>query len=258
MNSIKFLGTAGARFVVMKQLRASGGLWISLDGTQVLIDPGPGSLLRMLSSRPKLDPKDLDGIILTHRHLDHSNDVNIIIEAMTNGGTQRKGVVFAPRDAYEDDPVVLQYLRGFVERLEVLQENKTYHLGTINFSTPIRHQHGVETYGLNIQGKHQSISLITDTQYFPGLETHYHGDVLVINVVRFEEKPGLEHLCVDDAEKIFSKNQPQLGVITHFGMTVLKEKPWEVAEMLSQKTGVHVLAARDGMTINLDQLNNDG
>ena len=56
MNKIKFLGTAGARFVVIKQLRKSGGIWLTLDNTNVLIDPGPGSLIRCLSSKPKLNP----------------------------------------------------------------------------------------------------------------------------------------------------------------------------------------------------------
>ena len=72
MNKIKFLGTAGARFVVTKQLRKSGGLWITLDNTNVLIDPGPGSLINCLSSRPKLNPKYLDGIIkLLEKHRIH-------------------------------------------------------------------------------------------------------------------------------------------------------------------------------------------
>ena len=82
MNKIKFLGTAGARFVVTKQLRKSGGLWIKLDDTNVLIDPGPGSLVNCLSSRPKLDPKDLDGIILTHRHIDQAHGQENLHEAM--------------------------------------------------------------------------------------------------------------------------------------------------------------------------------
>ena len=43
-NFIKFLGTAGARFVMIRQLRHSGGLWINCSGTNVLIDPGPGAL----------------------------------------------------------------------------------------------------------------------------------------------------------------------------------------------------------------------
>ena len=136
MNKIKFLGTAGARFVVMKQLRTSGGIWLTLDDTNVLIDPGPGSLTKCLSSRPKLNPRDLDGIILTHRHLDHSNDINIMIEAMTNGGFDKKGIVFAPSDALEEDPIVLKYFRNHVEKIEVLKEKGEYNIRNISFSTP--------------------------------------------------------------------------------------------------------------------------
>jgi len=76
-NWIKFLGTAGARYAVTRQLRKSGGIWLSLDETQLLIDPGPGSLVRCLSSKPSLNPIQLDGIVLSHRHIDHSNDINI-------------------------------------------------------------------------------------------------------------------------------------------------------------------------------------
>ena len=108
MNKIKFLGTGGGRFVVSRQLRKSGGIWISIDDTNLILDPGPGSLVRILSSKPKLNPRNLDGIILSHRHLDHTNDVNIIIEAMTNGGFNKKGVLFTPKESLDDDPVVLK------------------------------------------------------------------------------------------------------------------------------------------------------
>ena len=57
MNEIKFLGTAGARFVVSKQTRKSGGIWLNIDETKLLIDPGPGSLIRCLSSKPKINPE---------------------------------------------------------------------------------------------------------------------------------------------------------------------------------------------------------
>ena len=96
MKKIKFLGTAGARIVMIKQLRSSGGLWLNLEDTRILIDPGPGSLVRCLKSRPRLDPTQLDAIILTHKHLDHSGDVNVMIEAMTGGGFKKKGSFFCP------------------------------------------------------------------------------------------------------------------------------------------------------------------
>ena len=257
MNKIKFLGTAGARFVVMKQLRASGGMWITLDDTDILVDPGPGCLVRCLSSRPKLNPEDLDGIILTHRHLDHSNDINVMIEAMTNGGFKKKGIVFTPSDALEEDLVILKYIRDYVDKIEILKEKESYTLGNISFSTPVKHIHGVETYGLNIQGKDCSISVITDTKYFENLESHYTGDILIINTVlyddRYKEKKGIRHLSLKDVEKIISVNKPKVSILTHFGMTMLKMKPWEIAENLSETHGVKVIAARDGMELDIDQ-----
>jgi phosphoribosyl 1,2-cyclic phosphodiesterase len=252
MNKIKFLGTAGARFVVMKQLRASGGIWLTLDDTNVMIDPGPGSLVRCISSKPKLNPIDLDGIILTHRHIDHSNDINIMIEAMTNGGFSKKGVVFAPRDALEDDPVILKYVREHVERIEILKEKGLFKVGNISFETPIRLKHGVETYGVNIRGKTSSISLITDTDYFSGLASYFTGDVLIVNVVMLEDNRTIEHLCLQEVEQIIEENKPRLAILTHFGMGMVKAKPWELAEQLSKKLGVQVIAARDGMQIDVD------
>src|SRR4030043_1850168 len=140
MAVIKFLGTAGARFVVTKQLRASGGVWLSVGKTNLYIDPGPGALVRCLNSKPKLEPSTLDGILLTHKHLDHSGDVNVMIEAMTEGGFKKRGVLFAPEDALEEDPVVLRYLRDSLEKIEILKENRTYRIGDISFSTSEKHR----------------------------------------------------------------------------------------------------------------------
>ncbi|KYK23062.1 hypothetical protein AYK25_06780 [Thermoplasmatales archaeon SM1-50] len=253
MNLIKFLGTAGARFVVMKQLRASGGIWFNLDGTIFLVDPGPGSLLRCLSSRPKLNPQELEGIILTHRHLDHSNDINIMIEAMTNGGFKKKGVVFAPRDALENDPVILKHVRQNVERIEILKEKGKYQLGNISFETTKQLKHGVETYGINFRGKTWCISLITDTDYFSDLASYFPGEILIINVVLREDKSSIEHLCLQEAEQIIAQNKPRLAILTHFGMGMVKAKPWEIAEKLSKKLDITVLAARNGMQIDIDR-----
>ena len=61
--------------MVAHQFLASGGAWLSLGGTQILLDPGPGSLVQAIKRR--LDPSKLDAIILSHKHLDHSSDINI-------------------------------------------------------------------------------------------------------------------------------------------------------------------------------------
>jgi hypothetical protein len=40
-------------------------------------------------------------------------------------------------------------------------------------------------------------------------------------------------------------------------MGVWRAKPWEIARQLSEKTGVNVIAARDGMKFDLSKLDED-
>lgn len=247
---IKFLGTAGARFVMIKQLRASGGIWVACNGTNVLIDPGPGSIVRCAKARPKLDPCRLDAIILTHRHLDHSNDINVMIEAMTEGGFKKRGIVFCPRDAVGNEPVILNYTQRLPERINILKGNKIYRIGQFSFRTSMKHLHPGQTYGLKFKIKNVSISLLTDTKYFPGLLDFYKTDILIISVVFFKPRPGIEHLSLEDAETLIKKIKPKKAILTHFGMTMLTAKPHIQAEQLSRRLGIEVLAAYDGMTLN--------
>jgi phosphoribosyl 1,2-cyclic phosphodiesterase len=240
----------------MKQLRASGGVWLSVGQTNLHVDPGPGALVRCLSSKPRLDPSSLDGILLTHKHLDHSGDINVMIEAMTEGGFKKRGVLFAPRDALEEDPVVFNYLRDFVGRIEILKENTDYQIGDIRFSTARRHRHKVETYGLNFEIEPYRVSLIPDTRFFPELPDLYHGEILIIHVVRLKPigDDPIDHLSVEDVKTIVRKARPKLVVLTHFGMTLVKAKPWVVAAELEKDLGIRVIAASDGMKLDLEEV----
>ena len=177
---IKFLGTAGARFVMINQLRSSGGIWISYKGTIVLIDPGPGSIVRCASSRPKLNPALLDGIILTHRHLDHSGDINVMIEAMTEGGFKKRGVVCCPSDCLAEDTIILKYLMNFPQQIEILKPQHSYRIGEFEFTTSMRHIHPVETYGIKFNVNKTSVTLLWDTRYFPELKDFYQTDIVII------------------------------------------------------------------------------
>src|SRR5579875_3508447 len=112
MTAIRFLGTGGARFTVARQIRASGGMWMHFGSTQIHVDPGPGALVRALSVVPPCNPVELDAIVLSHKHLDHANDVNIMVEAMSQGGYRPRGTLFAPRDAFEGEPVILPTVRS--------------------------------------------------------------------------------------------------------------------------------------------------
>lgn len=251
-NTITFLGTGGARIMVATQILASGGLWLSLNGTEILVDPGPGCIVQ--STKRKLKADKLSAIILSHRHLDHSGDANVMIEAMTQGGFKPHGWFFTPADALDNEPVMFSYLKDYLDGIEILQAGKSYTIGNASFTTPIRHIHPVETYGVIFQTGGHSFSYIADTRYFEDLPRIYASELLIINVVFVQDNPPADHLTVSDVSRIITEIKPKAAILTHFGMGMWRAKPWEIAQRLSQQTGIRVIAARDGMRFDLSQL----
>jgi len=140
----------------------------------------------------------------------------------------------------------------------VLKEGQSYAVGKIAFTTPVRHIHQVETYGLLFTTPQHTFAYIADSRYFDGLCRSYASELLIINVVRLEADHPFDHLSVPDAEHIITEIKPKAAILTHFGQTVWQAKPWEIAERLSQDTGARVIAARDGMKFDLAQLDDPG
>lgn len=114
----------------------------------------------------------------------------------------------------------------------------------------MRHIHPVETYGLKFNMEGLSVSILTDTRYFEELARFYKTDLLIIAVVFYEPRPGIDHLSLPEVEALIRKIKPKKTILTHFGMTMLKAKPHVQAQALSERLGTEVVAASDGMVLD--------
>jgi phosphoribosyl 1,2-cyclic phosphodiesterase len=253
---VLFLGSGGARFVVARQFRASGGMWLCFGDTQIHVDPGPGALVRALSHVPPCNPRELSAIALSHKHLDHAADATAMIEAMTSGGFRRRGMLLAPKDALEGEPTVLPYAQRFVERVEVLEpESGPYRIGEVEMRTSIAHHHSVETYGMHFRFNGLRVAYLPCGRYFDGLAADYKAhkpDVLIVNVLRFEDRMNVDHLTWDDARRVVEEVAPSVAIFQHFGTKMIEAEPAKLAESLEDDLGVRAIAAFDGLTVDLD------
>jgi ribonuclease BN (tRNA processing enzyme) len=97
---------------------------------------------------------------------------------------------------------------------------------------------------------------MADTKFFPELPNLYRGEILIVHVVRLkpiDDKP-IDHLSIKDVKTILKKAKPKLTILTHFGMTMINAKPWVVAAELEKELGLKVIAASDGMKLDLEEV----
>jgi len=254
---IHFLGTGGARFTMISQIRATGGIWLSYDGFNFSIDPGPGALVRMKELYPRHDPAALDGLLLSHRHIDHSNDVNVLTLAMTGGGRQKNGTVVLPEDAMTgNEPILFRFLRSKVAHLTTWENGKAIALpGKASVEGVRLIHHGVDCFGFVF--RHPFVptwGLISDTRMHESLAHRFREcELLVVNVTFEKPRPGIDHLSISDVECLLDELHPRMLVLTHLGRGLSEADPRALESRLSTAR-TSVIVACDGMVVELSDL----
>jgi hypothetical protein len=79
--------------------------------------------------------------------------------------------------------------------------------------------------------------------------------LLILPILAFmDNRLKIDHLSALDVETIVSGIKPEAAILTHFGLQLWQANPTEVAAALTQKTGIRIIAAQDGLVFNLDTL----
>ncbi|MDR0649051.1 MAG: MBL fold metallo-hydrolase [Synergistaceae bacterium] len=254
-NFIRFLGTAGTRFVMLSQRRATGGIWFSYGGCLGVIDPGPGSLVRICEAVPPLSPIDINTLILTHRHIDHSSDLNVLAEGMTLNSAERRGCVLLTEDSSADgDSVLLKFAEKKIERVCRHGDGRITALPGGVTAESVRHEHhGVQCYGVVFRKEGlPTWGLLSDTSALPSFPERYSEcDILVMNVTMLLPRSRLDHLSMPDAVSLLEVIHPKLAIVTHMSSMLLDYGPERIAKALSTER-TKAVAASDGLVVNLE------
>jgi phosphoribosyl 1,2-cyclic phosphodiesterase len=251
---ILFLGSGGGRWTTITQRLKTGGFRV--HGAQSLhIDPGPGALLGL--NENSIFPTDLDALVVTHCHPDHYNDAEVLIEAMTQGMSRRRGTVAGSESVFTErngiGPAVSRYHRTKVEEILSLLPGKRVTIAGLETEVlPTRHSDPTGV-GVKFLTEFGPLTYTSDTEYFEGLSDSYAGSRLVIyNVLRPGEERIPWHLCVDDVIRLIEEASPEVAILNHFGIKMIDRRRRE-AERVEAETGIKTLPAFDGLRIALTE-----
>ena len=209
--SVTVLGTSG---MFATRERACAGYLIDLAGKKLWLDGGPGTWRHLLNH---VDYPDIDGIVVTHRHPDHTSDLFIAYHARRYGGPEPLPPIplYAPAET-------IDAMQGFVPDLgesfdlTVVAGGEVREIEGAKFSfVPMAHP--PETLGVRIEQGDAVFAYSADT----GAEADFHtlaggADVFVCEATLQDADEVWEgHLRASQAAAIFQDLDAQRLVLTH-------------------------------------------
>jgi ribonuclease BN (tRNA processing enzyme) len=251
---ITFLGTGGARFATITQVRATGGWILEMDGEMIHVDPGPGALVRARQYGVNL--QKLTGIVISHAHPDHTTDAPFALEAMTHGAMKKKGAVIGSEYVFRGDgdkfiPVFSKYHLDSLERHVIMEPGKKTFLGKVEIEAVGAKHPEPRALGFVFSGEGRKVGYTGDGEYYEGQEKHFRDcDYLLINCHRPKESPLKGYMDSEGARKLVEGAKPKEAILTHFGMKMMRGVAVKEARWIEQETGIRTIAARDGMTLD--------
>ena len=250
---ILFLGTAGDAMVAGKQHRASGGVILDFDGTQFHVDPGPASLL--MAKAASVNLRENTAVFVTGNDMLRANDVNAVISAMTHEGLDKIGVLVCPSSVAEEkensQPFLNREHKNFLERMIIIDNTEKIGINDIDIEIIKLKEPVGKTCGYRFITQKFSIAYLPQTPYSSLIvDALKDTDIIIIGLKTPGESKENEPMSTKDAEKLINIVKPQLAVVTSFGVKMLQADPLYEAREIQRNTGIQVIAAKDGMTIN--------
>ncbi len=249
MNKVKFLGIGAGDISMILQIIPTSSIFVELDGIKFLIDPGPGTLVN--AKRHKIDITELNGLLISHLHTDHSGDANAVLSGINKNSflIAEKHCLIQSENYY---PVISKHHQTIPEAVFAVEPDSKVTIGPLNFeATGTKHYD--PAVGFKIIGS-KTIGYVGDGIYFNGLEKYFQGcDLMIFNtLIPYSEKPNeILQMSINDAIELVEKCKPKLGVIQHYSYLMIKNDPVEQARIIQDKTGVRIHAAMDGTEIEL-------
>jgi ribonuclease BN (tRNA processing enzyme) len=212
---VKILGTGTA---VPSLKRLSSSYLVTAGWGNILIDVGPSVVRRLLEFGYKVE--EIDIIIITHFHPDHTADLVTFLFACNYGESERrKPLTIVGGKGIRAFCRKLSELYPWIVPLHYRLQIKTLPRGTWRIKdgsvTTTGMKHREESIGVRLEEKGKSVVFSGDTEYTPALaRLAYRADLLVVEC-SFPVTEAKGHLNLAGLLSIVGASNPKMVLMSH-------------------------------------------
>ncbi len=183
---------------------ATSSYLLQVHGKNILLDLGAGAFSRLCEY---IKPEEIDVIILSHFHLDHTSDIGVLIyyyQVLSSVKQIKKPLVFCPEGG---GPLCETVISCPYFDVNVVMGGEISMVGDVDFDfLPMRHP--VESVGVKITCEGKTFAYTGDTNVCESLDDIYAGSDLVLADGAFLLKDWSElkpHLSVEHIVELTNK-----------------------------------------------------
>ena len=208
--------------------RPAAGYLVTEGETTLWMDAGPGTYLALCG---EMEPRNLTGVFLSHRHLDHCSDIFALYHAIAYGDRKVEPIpVLCPKGL----PARLADMAGGLGaafEFVTLASGDTITLGAMNISVT-RTNHPPPTLSPRIVANGRSLTYTADTGPSPLLEEHAaNSDILLAEATLSEpRRDSTQHMTGLEAGRMAARAKVRRLVLTHIAPYLDPEKSLMEAE----------------------------
>lgn len=208
--------------------------------------------------RFKVPLHKVEVIYVSHIHLDHSNDADLLIEAITYSTLKKKRGILVATDLVLNgneeeniDRAVSRYHQSLVSEVKKIAPGKVLKVGDVKFMGTATLHDEEDTTGFVLEMDGKKLGYTSDTEYFDGMAGEFEGcDAIVVNLLR-ATKPWKGHLYPETVIKFLKelKAKPAKVFLTRFGGEFIRTNARLIAKKIEDESGITTIATQDGLSV---------
>ena len=249
---LTFLGTGAA---MPTGRRAQSGTLLETDGGTLLVDCGSGVLDAL--ARTDAGYEGVDAVLLTHHHLDHVSDLDVLLKARWLAGETELTIAGPPGTAelVEDLLAVHEYMQDRLDLELVDIEEPTFSLAGFDGEwLETRHSMRCFAYRLSPGAGGPTVALSGDSEAFSELVAFADGAAILVHDCSFPDDVDVSnHPTPTTLGRALADADAELGRIYLSHLYPHTEgRHEEMLASLGEAYDGDVRFAEDGLTVTVD------
>jgi len=235
--------------------RTSAGIILDVDNSQILIDPGIGTIVR--ASQANIDLSMTNILLVSSTESVYCNDINAVIEH------SRELHMVCPKNLLDHEKSILTSVHA--KNLKIVSidvdEEKQTNIKNIDIEAQYNKSDAVS---FKITTSKYVVGYITKARYSKQfVESFKDSNILIISLHQLKHDKNSKYLDFEEITEIIREVNPELVILNGFSKKTLDQDPLDISRKIKQELQkdkeqairTQILPAKELMIINPESYN---